>query len=172
MRLARLPVESHGAQHGRRRPITMPTLRSGDHRFRCLRWSPRTRRSNRPRTYKRGFRFRSLCAFVEYVSGGTGEPLAITLRPGNAGANTAADHIAITRPALTQLPSVTGSRPGKRVLVRTDSAGGTHEFLNYLTAPAVGVLGRFRADRDQRHHHRSPLPASVDPGLRRRCHRT
>ena len=31
------------------------------------------------------------------------------LRPGNAGSNTAADHIAVTRKALAQLP---GHRPG------------------------------------------------------------
>ena len=84
-------------------------------------------------TYKRGFGFHPLCAFVDHGSGGTGEPLAIALRPGNAGANTAADHISVVGQALAQLPSVTGSRPGKRVLIRTDSAGGTHDFLNYLT---------------------------------------
>ena len=58
--------------------------------------------------------------------------LAILLRAGNAGANTAADHITVTRQALAQLPSVIGHRVGKSVLVRTDSAGGTHEFLDYL----------------------------------------
>ncbi|MBP0657228.1 transposase, partial [Mycobacterium tuberculosis] len=39
-------------------------------------------------TYKRGFGFHPLCAFVDHGSDGTGEPLAIELRPGNAGANT------------------------------------------------------------------------------------
>ena len=84
-------------------------------------------------TYKRGFGFHPLCAFVDHGATGTGEPLAITLRAGNAGANTAADHITLVGQALAQLPSVTGSRPGKRVLIRTDSAGGTHDFLDYLT---------------------------------------
>ena len=83
-------------------------------------------------TYKRGFGFHPLCAFVDHGSEGTGEPLAIELRPGNAGANTAADHIAVTAAALEQLPQVHGYRVGKSVLVRTDSAGGTHDFLNYL----------------------------------------
>jgi hypothetical protein len=57
--------------------------------------------------------------------------MAIVLRPGNAGSNTAEDHITATKLALAQLPQ----QARKRVLVRTDSAGGTHEFLNWLTAP-------------------------------------
>ena len=84
-------------------------------------------------TYKRGFGFHPLCAFVDHGSEGTGEPLAIALRSGNAGANTAADHIAVTAAALEQLPQMRGYRVGKSVLVRTDSAGGTHEFVDYLT---------------------------------------
>ena len=40
-------------------------------------------------TYKRGFGFHPLCAFVDHGSAGTGETLAIQLRPGNAGSNTA-----------------------------------------------------------------------------------
>ncbi len=84
-------------------------------------------------TYKRGFGLHPLCAFVDHGSEGTGESLAIELRPGNAGANTAADHITVTAAALEQLPRVPGYRVGKSVLVRADSAGGTHEFLDYLT---------------------------------------
>ena len=65
---------------------------------------------------------------------GTGEPLAILLRPGNAGSNTAADHIAVVRAALQQLPGhQAGTRPGRKVLIRVDGAGGTHEFLDWLT---------------------------------------
>ena len=52
------------------------------------------------------------------------------LRPGNAGSNTAADHIEATRLALAQLPR----HLRRKVLVRADSGGGTHEFLNWLTA--------------------------------------
>jgi hypothetical protein len=60
-----------------------------------------------------------------------GEPLAILLRSGNAGSNTAADHIEVTRLALVQLPR----HARRRVLIRADSGGGTHEFLNWLTRP-------------------------------------
>ncbi len=58
--------------------------------------------------------------------------LAIKLRPGNAGSNTAADHIAVVQAAFDALPG-RNRRPGKRVLIRTDGAGGTKEFLGWLT---------------------------------------
>jgi hypothetical protein len=57
--------------------------------------------------------------------------VAALLRPGNAGSNTAGDHITATKLALAQLPK--RYRRGRRTLIRTDSAGGTHEFLNWLT---------------------------------------
>lgn len=85
-------------------------------------------------TFKRGFGFHPLCAFVDHGEDGTGEPLHLMLRPGNAGSNTAADHITATRKALAQLPGYQpGTRPGRKVLVRADSAGGTHAFLDWLT---------------------------------------
>ena len=83
-------------------------------------------------TFKRGFGFHPLCAFVDHGPDGTGEMLAIRLRPGNAGSNTAADHIEIVKAALAQLPGGK-ARPGKSVLVRADGAGGTKEFLAWLT---------------------------------------
>lgn len=68
-----------------------------------------------------------LTAFVDHGAAGTGEPAAMLLRAGNAGSNTAADHITTARLALAQLPK--RLRRGRRTLIRTDSAGGTHEFL-------------------------------------------
>ncbi|MBE9402800.1 IS1380 family transposase [Brachybacterium sp. Marseille-Q2903] len=87
-------------------------------------------------TFKRGFGYHPLCAFLDHGSEGTGEPLAIHLRPGNAGSNTAADHITITRQALAQLPAgllSSGGRGSKKVLIRTDGAGGTKDFVKWLT---------------------------------------
>ena len=69
---------------------------------------------------------------VDHGRGGTGEPVAGLQRPGRAGSNTAADHIATTSLALAQLPKK--FRRGRRTLIRTDSAGGTHTFLDWLTA--------------------------------------
>jgi len=80
---------------------------------------------------KKTFGFHPLAAFADHGAGGTGEALAIVLRPGNAGSNTAAEHIEAARLALAQLPR----RARRRVLIRTDSGGGTHQFLAWLTRP-------------------------------------
>jgi hypothetical protein len=88
-------------------------------------------------TFKRGYGFHPLCGFVDHGPDGTGELLAIQLRPGNAGSNTAADHIKVVREAFGQVPGLTGRRPGKSVLVRTDGAGCTHDLLNWLVGQRV-----------------------------------
>lgn len=49
-------------------------------------------------TFKRGFGFHPMLAFVDHGAGGTGEPLAAMLRPGKANANDAADQIAVPPP--------------------------------------------------------------------------
>ncbi|GAC59034.1 putative transposase [Gordonia hirsuta DSM 44140 = NBRC 16056] len=82
-------------------------------------------------TYKKGYGFHPLVAFIDHGAGGTGEAGTGLLRPGNAGANTAADHTAVLRATLNQIPGL-GWRAGRKILVRTDSAGGTKEFLNYM----------------------------------------
>ncbi|MFF3604008.1 IS1380 family transposase [Streptomyces sp. NPDC002463] len=83
-------------------------------------------------TWKKTFGHHPLFAFVDHGREGSGEPVAGLLRPGNAGSNTAADHIEAARLALAQLPKK--HRRGRRTLIRTDSGGGTHEFLDWLTA--------------------------------------
>ena len=83
-------------------------------------------------TWKKTYGFRPLAAFADHGAGSGGEPLAIVLRPGNAGSNTASEHIEVTRLALAQLPA----RTRRRVLIRTDSGGGTHEFLTWLASPS------------------------------------
>lgn len=86
-------------------------------------------------TFKRCFGYHPLYSFLDHGSEGTGEPLAIHLRPGNAGSNTASDHIAVTRLALAQLPPALlgrGGRGSKKVLIRTDGAGGPKDFAGWL----------------------------------------
>jgi len=84
-------------------------------------------------TYKRGFGFHPLCAFVDHGAAGTGEPLAVLLRPGNAGSNTATDHITVITEALAQLPGHRpGRRAGRKVLIRTDGAGCTHDVMTWM----------------------------------------
>ncbi len=70
--------------------------------------------------------------FVDHGPGGSGKPVAALLRPGNAGSNTAADHIEAARLALAQLPKK--YRRGRRTLIRTDSGGGTHAFVDWMSA--------------------------------------
>ena len=82
-------------------------------------------------TWKKTFGFHPLAAFADHGAGAGGEPLAILLRAGNAGSNTADEHIAVTKLALAQLPR----KLRRRVLIRTDSGGGTHEFLAWLASP-------------------------------------
>ncbi|MFD4051731.1 IS1380 family transposase, partial [Streptomyces sp. NPDC058611] len=81
-------------------------------------------------TWKKTYGHHPLMGFVDHGRGGTGEPVAGLLRPGNAGSNTASDHITATRLALAQLPK--RYRRGRSTLIRTDSAGGTHEFVAWL----------------------------------------
>ena len=81
-------------------------------------------------TYKRGYGFHPMLCYLD----ATGEALAGLLRPGNAGANTAADHIAVLLDALEQLPQAVREDPEARILVRTDAAGATHEFLEAAVA--------------------------------------
>jgi hypothetical protein len=90
-------------------------------------------------TFKRGFGHHPLTAFVDHGQTGTGEPVAMLLRRGNAGSNTAADHISIIRAALRQLPADNqqGHRSGRSVLIRVDGAGSTHELLDWLTARSL-----------------------------------
>ncbi|WP_433204638.1 IS1380 family transposase [Nocardia sp. CA-107356] len=112
-------------------------------------------------TFKRGFGFHSLWSFIDHGPAGTGEPAAPMLRPGNAGSNTAADHKRVLSDALAQLPWQPLWRVGRKVLVRTDSGGGTHEFLDYchrrrlqysigftLTDDIVTAMDTHLTDRD------------------------
>jgi hypothetical protein len=88
-----------------------------------------------PPTFKRGFAHHPLCSFLDHGPEGNGEPLAVLLRAGNAGSNTAADHITVARQALAQLPGHRpGTRPGRKILIRTDGAGASHKFLDWLHA--------------------------------------
>jgi DDE family transposase len=77
-------------------------------------------------TYKHTYGFHPILVTCD----NTGEMLALKLRPGNAGANTAADHLQVLGEALAQVPA--GHR--RRLLVRGDSAAATHAVIDWLTA--------------------------------------
>lgn len=80
-------------------------------------------------TYKKGFGFAPMCAFVDHGEHGTGEVLALDLRPGRASPFNAADHITCLDAALAQLPEAERAQ----VLVRTDAGGGSKAFLHHIT---------------------------------------
>ncbi|HET9720714.1 MAG TPA: IS1380 family transposase [Solirubrobacteraceae bacterium] len=75
-------------------------------------------------TYKGSWGFHPLAAW----SANTYECLAMMLRPGNAGSNTASEHIAVLTDALAQLPR--GYR--RRILIRLDGAGASHALIEHL----------------------------------------
>jgi hypothetical protein len=100
-------------------------------------------------TFKKGFGHHPLWAFVDHGPAGTGEPLAALLRPGNAGSNTAADHITVIRAALRQLPGYrVGHRPGRKVLIRVDGAGATHDLLDWLHGRRLSYSVGFSLSQD------------------------
>ena len=76
--------------------------------------------------FKGGFGFHPLGVWCD----NTGELLAIMLRPGNANANHAHDHIDLLGEAINQVPAA----HRRRLLVRADSAGASHPVLDWLTA--------------------------------------
>ena len=98
-------------------------------------------------TYKRGYGFHPLGAWCDT----TGEPLALMLRPGNAGANDADDHLELLDQAIGSLPVEyqVGHEPGDEaglvrhhILVRADSAGATHRLCLWPYRGEHRVLDR------------------------------
>lgn len=64
--------------------------------------------------------------------------LAVSLRAGNAGSNTTADHIDVLTAAIAQVPAA----HRRNMLIRADGAGASHWLLDWLTAQ-----GRLRGRR-------------------------
>lgn len=94
-------------------------------------------------THKRTYGHHPLVAMLAE----TGEVLAGMFRPGNAGANCAADHVVVLGAAIDQLPEgwqaghLLGDDPTlatKSLVVRTDSAGASHWFAEECRARNIG----------------------------------
>lgn len=90
-------------------------------------------------TYKNGFGFFPLLCFL----GETGESPAGLLRPGNAGANTAADHFEVLQLALEQLPEADLRR---EILARADIGGATHAFTADCREAGIGFSVGYGVD--------------------------
>jgi DDE family transposase len=110
-------------------------------------------KENAAATWKRTFGFHPLLCFLDRPEVAGGEALAGLLRPGNAGSNTAADHVEVLDMALAALPEQARPRPGDpdssdgpRLLVRSDSAGATHAFAAACRGRGIGFSFGFPVD--------------------------
>jgi len=86
--------------------------------------------------YKGGYGFHPLACFCD----ATNEALAVLLRPGNAAAHDVDDHIEVLELALAQLPvAPLGIDPsgGVAMLVRADTAGASHRFVDALVERGI-----------------------------------
>ena len=96
--------------------------------------------------FKGGYGHHPLTAWCD----NTGELLAIIARPGNAGSNTAADHIAIIDAAIAAIPA----RWRRNLLITIDGAGSSHAVVEHLeklnTRPGWSVAYSVGFDLDAR----------------------
>ncbi|HEX7266991.1 MAG TPA: IS1380 family transposase, partial [Streptosporangiaceae bacterium] len=107
-------------------------------------------KQNAAATWKKTYGFHPLLAFLDRPEVAGGEALAGLLRAGNAGSNTADDHVKVLEMALAQLPDSARPRPGDpaspRVLARSDSAGATHAFATACRKQGVEFSFGFPVD--------------------------
>ena len=82
-------------------------------------------KENTAPTYKRTFGYHPIGVWCD----NTEEFLAASLRPGNAGSNTASDHIDVLGQAIAQIPAARR----RDLLIRSDGAGASHDLLNWVT---------------------------------------
>jgi hypothetical protein len=102
-------------------------------------------------TWKKTFGHHPLLAFLDRPEIAGGEALAGLLRTGNAGSNTASDHIIVLEQALASLPARWRPDPGhpggpNKVLVRCDTAGATHLFADACRTSGVGFSFGYPVD--------------------------
>jgi hypothetical protein len=77
----------------------------------------------------KGFGYHPLLAYCD----NTGEALAGMMRPGSAGSNTAADHLAVLGEAISAVPA----RYRRRLMVTVDGAGASHDLITRLDTLAA-----------------------------------
>ena len=90
-------------------------------------------KENAAPTYKRTFGYHPIGVWCD----NTEEFLAASLRPGNAGSNTASDHIDVLGQAIAQIPAA----HRRDLLIRSDGAGASHDLLDWITEQN-GIRGR------------------------------
>jgi hypothetical protein len=77
----------------------------------------------------KGFGLHPLLAYCD----NTGEPLAVMLRPGSAGSNTAADHLTVLDAAIAAVPPAFR----RRLMITCDGAGASHGLITRLDTLAA-----------------------------------
>ncbi|WP_405068953.1 IS1380 family transposase [Kribbella sp. NBC_01510] len=109
-------------------------------------------KENAAPTWKKGFGFHPLLCYLDRPDISGGEALAGLLRPGNAGSNTAADHVAVLDLAIAALPANSRPRPGEidgpKVMASADAAGATHLFAAALRQHGIGFSLGFAVDEN------------------------
>ncbi|ETZ96955.1 transposase DDE domain protein [Mycobacterium kansasii 732] len=107
-------------------------------------------KENSAATWKKSFGHHPLLAFLDRPEIAGGEALAGLLRKGNAGSNTAADHITVLEQALASLPADWRHGPhnpqAPKVVVRSDSAGATHAFAKACRDHHAGLSFGYSVD--------------------------
>ncbi|MDR3660334.1 MAG: IS1380 family transposase [Mycobacterium sp.] len=107
-------------------------------------------KENAAATWKKTWGHHSLLVFLDRPEIAGGEGLSGLLRPGNAGSNTAADHVTVLEQALESLPAAYRPDPddpgGQQILVRSDSAGATHAFADACRTAGVGFSFGYAVD--------------------------
>jgi hypothetical protein len=111
----------------------------------------------------------------------TGETLAAMLRPGNAGSNTAADHVVVLAAAIAQLPEdwQAGHQPGddaalahKSLVARADAGGASHWFAEECRARNIGYTLGYYIDHRVREAlllvQEEAWEPAIEPGGRQR----
>ena len=116
-------------------------------------------------TWKKTFGFHPLLCFLDRADISWGEALAGRLREGNAGSNTAADHVSVLAMAIANLPG--HARPAEGhpdtpcYVVRSDSAGASHDFADSCVGAGCGFSFGFPVTEDIRHAV-GEIPTEID----------
>jgi len=139
-------ADARAAVWGRRRPLAgTPGTRDGGQVIVDIDATLVTAHSDKEGaepTFKKGYGFAPMCSFVDHGQHGTGETLAVDLRPGKASPWNSADHLTALDNALTQLPD----HEQAQVLVRADTGACSKAFLHKITdlglEYSIGFPGR------------------------------
>jgi Transposase DDE domain group 1 len=103
-------------------------------------------------TWKKTYGHHPLLAFLDRPEIAGGEALAGLLRNGNAGSNTASDHVIVLARALAALPArwrpdtYPDAADAPKVLVRCDTAGATHRFADACRTAGAGFSFGYPVD--------------------------